>query len=433
MLTSRVADRAFWRGVLRARGWDVGRAAAGAMISCALVCGFGEATPVESDPGFVHRFSDGVWFIEWTDHDGQLSGRLQYMVVRGDLTVHADTEALRGMRSGAAVSLNIGPPDLRRPYAGALLGSTLVLTLPRDTSMALFSRSNPGTIERVVFRRATAEDYHRAIAALTARVDNVVRRQPAALAARHRRVVVANTGLQDALDAAASGIDQLRRAADFGPILDGFVEDWARMERDYATLRSDAAAQRLSCAQLRGSVVDGALAVDLHALLGIDDADVFATRRQRIRYQAVQLLRDIRTTRRAFAMLEEAVSQNFLGRPGPAFTHAQVRAAIAEAYRQIRVANDALFAAGWQKNYILAEARALFHDAEDFVAHTPCEPRRASGPPRPLGQKLAPAIGEHRDARGAGGTAGERHRKERTNLAPGRSSETHTGGSGYMR
>lgn len=326
---------------------------------------------VQNDPSFVHAFSDGVWFIQWTDRDGTLAGQLQSVAVQPDLTLRSINQALSGARKGADVTLNVGGTlggaPLGPVYTGRLRGSTLVLNISYPN----------GRVEAVVFQSGPVDDYNRAVAVLRKNVDKAIqeRQRAAERAARQHAVVLANQDLQRSIFAVHSAIDELRRDADFSTILDEFARDWARMQRDYEQLRKDASEQPLTCAQLHGTVtgdLEGSLLGDLQGPLMGDDKGPFAGRRQIVADDVSRLFKMMDVTEQAFDIVQTAVKQNTLGTPGPAFTEAEVRAVVAAGYRQVDDANAAVKTAETKKDRILADAQALYKQAKDYVASLTC-------------------------------------------------------------
>ncbi len=338
---------------------------------------------IPADPSFVHSFTDGVWFLQWTDRDGTLAGQMQSVVVRSDLTLQSNNQVLSGIRSGTDVTLNIGGTFLGAPlggvYTGRLRGSTLVLNIPLQN----------GSMETVVFQSGTVEDYNRAVAALRAQVDRAIqerqqeidranreRQREAELAARQHAVVLANQRLQGSMLAVQTAINLLRGTdTNFGPVLDRFSKDWARMQRDYATLQADASRQPLTCLQLHGQVTNdlyGTLTNDLYGSLTNDNAGTFTNHRLTVTNAISRLVGAIQETQEGFATLQVAVMHNTLGAPGPAFTEAQVQSMVAAGNQQVREANAAVSAAEVQKDHILADAQALYKKAKEFVASLTC-------------------------------------------------------------
>lgn len=330
------------------------------------------------DPSFVHVFSDGVWFLRWTESGGALSGQLQSVSVTPNLTLSSSNTSLSGVRSGVDVTLRLGGLLGNISYTGTLRGSTLVLNLPLQN----------GSMESIVFQPGTVDDYNSAVAKLRAQVGSAaVARQKAAdqaaaaqqlaadLAARQRAVVRANAQERDSMVTVQTTSAQLKSDTNFGPALDKFSTDWAQMQRDYATLQADAAERPLTCTQLQGPVaydLQGRHAYDLQGRLGYDSAGVFAYRSQVVTDAIASVVRAIQGTQQSFAILREAVAQNTAGTPGPTFNESQVQSVVAAAAQQVTDSNTAISAAEAAKDHILDEAKILYASAQDFVGHLTC-------------------------------------------------------------
>lgn len=326
-------------------------------------------TQADTDPSFIHAFSDGVWFLQWTESKGTLSGQLQSVFVQPDLTMHNNNQTLTGVHNGTDVTITLGGIFGSTAYTGSLRGSTLTLNIPMRN----------GTMQAVVFQSGTVADYNRAVAAFQAYVDAMIRdRQRAAdLAARQRAVVNANERVRVSLYDVQVVTRRLNQNTDFQTVLDSFAKHWAKMQRDYEHLQADAARQPLTCTQLYGPVssdLNGTLASDLYGPLASDNYGAFASRRLLVVNDISQLTKAERDTRQAFNDLQSAVARNPLGTPAPAYKQSQVESVLAVADQQVRDSAAALKAAEDQKNHILDDANALFKRAKEFVASLTCTP-----------------------------------------------------------
>jgi hypothetical protein len=102
--------------------------------------------------GYLYQgpFSDGgtgVSFIQWTEVNGQLSGRVTKAILQGD-AVQTDTTAFTGLHSGTSVTLN---------YAGLLSESGI---LDRNTLTMRVQDRSTGRLTPLVFLAATEQDYN---------------------------------------------------------------------------------------------------------------------------------------------------------------------------------------------------------------------------------------------------------------------------------
>src|SRR5713226_9206557 len=111
-----------------------------------------------SGPSYVAALPDAVWFVQWSDTKGFLTGRVQRAFVTADnpFVVQSEITQLAGRRSRAHIKLTFGEST----WKGTLKGGTLQLVIP--------SSSGPPT--KIVLNAGTVEDYDRAVMLLRQRV-----------------------------------------------------------------------------------------------------------------------------------------------------------------------------------------------------------------------------------------------------------------------
>lgn len=209
-------------------------------VSLATVAG-SPAGPAHAQAGAIRGFvgvaPDAVAFIQWTESRGYLSGQYQvvYVPERDPLTVESVNMPFTGVRSGASVSLTFSGFLSSTTWTGVLRGSTLTLALPgRD-----------GLLGTLVMKAGTAQDYNRAALALKQRVAHL-----AEMAARRRAVLDADQAFRRAYQRLANDSLELQRDTDFRKVLEAYAKIWATMQKNYETLRADAAKRPLDCYQL---------------------------------------------------------------------------------------------------------------------------------------------------------------------------------------
>jgi len=113
--------------------------------------------------GFLTIAADWVDFIQWTEVDGSLTGQIE-MVGRSiddPFTPISQSVPLSGVHNDPNVSLTLSEPfGSSSTLTGTLRGDTLTLVAPDES----------GYLQTTVFRRATVEDYNRAVAAFRAQL-----------------------------------------------------------------------------------------------------------------------------------------------------------------------------------------------------------------------------------------------------------------------
>jgi hypothetical protein len=208
-------------------------------------------TQSSDDPSYFAVFPDAVWFIQWTEARGSLSGQFQRVYVAGDKPLETQNENTQftGIRNGSDVSLKMGDLFSYATWTGTLKGSTLSLVIPDKN----------GFLSTVVLRAGTVEDYNRAALALRARIAQEAaaadreRQRLARIAAQRQTVTRADNAVVSALENLLSNIRDLAehsQASNFQSVLESYANNWTKMQADYETLKADAAKRPLDCYQL---------------------------------------------------------------------------------------------------------------------------------------------------------------------------------------
>ncbi len=270
------------------------------------------------DPIYSAVFRDGVWFLQWTESNGQLTGQFQRVFVTTDdpLVVKSENIPIVGVLSGSDLSLNLGGAYSSVTWTGILRGSTINLTVP----------SVGGLLTTVVLRASTAEDYNRAALAFRQRIAQQAalvereRQRQAIITAQRRTVTNASAALASALRRLAYRVNQLAHDTSFRNVLSDYPRHWAIMQEHYQKLKSDAAKQPFDCYQLSTVKYDlSTLEYDLSSIRY--DNESFNYVGKTVEDDAKRVVETIAEIQGALRNLQTAIASNVKKTPGTAIVY----------------------------------------------------------------------------------------------------------------
>ena len=273
------------------------------------------------DPSYFTVFPDGVWFIQWTDVQGSLSGQFQRVYVTSDnpLVVQSENTQFSGVRNGSDLSLKMGGFFPYATWTGTVRGATLSLTIP-DRS---------GLLATVVLRAGTVEDYNKAASSFRARIAQEAaaaererqrqaaiaeqeRQRLAMIAAQRQAVTQADDAVVSALRSLSYNVRQLAehsQTSNFQLVLKSYADHWAKMQADYEILKIHAEKRPFNCYQL--SVVKYDLSTLEYDLSSIRyDNSSFNYAGSPIANGLSEVARDISKAQTAMEQLQSAVLTN---------------------------------------------------------------------------------------------------------------------------
>lgn len=193
---------------------------------------------------WVGSTADLAVFIQWTEHQGQLSGQLQAAWLTATsgysakwdtwasmLKVESITRPFAGVRSGPNVTITHSGGN----WTGTIVRTNLQLIIPRQS----------GSLWKLVLTPGSVEEYNSAVSSLYAAAVAVNERNAVIAAVRARWQDLAQT-----VDALSGNVGAVRRASDFSDTLARYPEILRRMEELEAEIRAKAAVQSLTCSEL---------------------------------------------------------------------------------------------------------------------------------------------------------------------------------------
>jgi hypothetical protein len=172
------------------------------------------------------------------------------------LRVQTLNVAFTGIRNGQSVSITMTFSQLfatkTMTLTGTLRGNTLTLT----------ATGNNGLLDTFVMPGGTADDYNRALIAIQKRVAHLND-----LASQREAVFQAARAFGTARSRLSDDLDRLTSVTDLTSAFEAYRETLIEIQRDDATLRSDAAIQPFDCYQLGTVKYDlGTLEYDLGSI-----------------------------------------------------------------------------------------------------------------------------------------------------------------------
>jgi len=102
---------------------------------------------------YLSTSSTQIFFLQWTDNNGQLSGQLQevYISSTNPLQVQKVNESITGILSGSQISLSISMFGITKTITGSFTDSTLKLVVPNQN----------GQLDTMTLHSATVDDYNK--------------------------------------------------------------------------------------------------------------------------------------------------------------------------------------------------------------------------------------------------------------------------------
>ena len=299
------------------------------VLSLVAICGLPHLSLVArspvvqsvGDPSYFTVFPNGVWFIQWTDVQGTLTGQFQRVYVTSDnpLAVQSDNTQFSGVRNGSDLSLKLGGFFAYATWTGTVRGPTLSLAIP----------DRNGLLATVVLRAGTAEDYNKAASAFRVRIaqesaaEQRERERQAMIAEQERqrlaKIAAQRQAVTDADDAVVSALRRLsfniRQLAEnsqdsnFQPILKSYADRWGKMQTDYEILKVHAEKRPFDCYEL--SVVKYDLSTINYDMSSIRyDNSSFNSARTPIANGLYDMARNISKAQTAMEQLQSAISTN---------------------------------------------------------------------------------------------------------------------------
>lgn len=354
------------------------------IMSCfALVSCFGIGSP----DGYLATDTSSAYFIQFTETNNQLSGHIQGIGITNDVPPQTKTfsTAFTGIQSGSSVTITISVFGFSSSVTGTLYGNTLTLAIAQQD----------GHLKNETFNGASIQQYNQAVDAL----QNVVSQQDQQYAnsqataassqatvtsaqatqaaqqaeqqAEQQAVSDANSQLGSALNALKNDANTLSSFSETST-LNNYANNWQGMQKDYATEQKDAQAGCGNGNYNYGTVQYDAGTVDYDfGSIQYDDGSLnYDKNTYNSELSAVQS--DIQSVNNAWSSLQQAVANNTLGTPAPAYTSTDVNNALQGAKNVEKTAQGIWQSAQSNATQYDNEASSLKQQADALPASMHC-------------------------------------------------------------
>lgn len=346
------------------------------LLACTALAACGNASP----DGYLSQASTSVTFIQFTttgQNQQQMSGNITSVVENTNDNppdVKTSTTAFTGVENGSSLTLTISFFGISSSYKGTLNGDTLTLDLPQSD----------GSLQATAFVAASLQQYNQAVAALQKQVANqtqqynnaqatvtAVQSTAIALQQEQQAVQAANQQVENDLSTLQQDGNALAGFSESNT-LQGFAQDWKKMQNDYAT-EQQKAQQGCGPSNMNWAQVseDAAVVNEDEALIHENDAQFNDDKTQyNIDISAVQ--NDIQNVQNDWTQLQQAVANNPSGTPAALYSANDVQNAIGQGNAAIKTAQVPWGSAQSNVTQYDQEASALLKKAESLPNNMNC-------------------------------------------------------------
>ena len=189
--------------------------------------------------GYLAATDQGIMFIQFTEQQGHLSGRIQSVSVEeaGLKRIEAKDGSLTGVREGTNVSLCSAEFFEDSAVAGNLSDNSLSLALPQPN----------GTLATVEFKSATLQEYNKDVESLNEKIDHANGEARASQAANSsRREAELKGHAQGAYIFLNEQIKYLAATPQFDEAVSLFNDHWREMQAHEKLFREKAGSHPLT-------------------------------------------------------------------------------------------------------------------------------------------------------------------------------------------
>jgi hypothetical protein len=350
-------------------------------LPCIASCGF-FAPP----DGYLSKTPTSVYYLQFTEQSGQLSGHLQGIYETNTIPPSEQTMnyPFTGVHVNNSISLTLTEYFFfHETLTGTFDGSTVVLQIPQSD----------GYLTSETFGAASNDDYNAAVNTLrtqVTRADVLYQNQQAtatsvqdeqqatavALQATQQALQQQQQAVTDANQTLGNDITTLQN--DAGNLssfseqstLTGYANDWQTMQNDYAVEENDA---KQGCANGNGAQVGGDLAQvnGDKAQINGDDAQLQGDEAQ-YTGDVTPVQQDIEKVKADWKVLQQAVASNSSGEPVSAYNNNDVNKAIHQANSDLSAIHTTLTNAQSQAENYDQESSALVTQATTLDNNMGC-------------------------------------------------------------
>ncbi len=349
--------------------------------TCITSCGF-FAPP----DGYLSKTSTSVYYLQFTEQNGQLSGHLQgiYETTALPPGTQTVTAPFTGIHTGSSVTITLTMYlFFHTNITGTFNGNTIVLQFPQSN----------GYLASETFTGASNDDYNGAVSTLQAQVtraDVLYQNQQAtattlqdeqqatataaqatqiALQQQQQAVTDANQTLGNDFAGLTSDVNALTSFSEQSTLA-GYANDWQTMQKDYSVEVKDA---KQGCANNNGvQVSDDLVQVNDDKVQLNDDDTQLSDDQTQYTDDISPVQQDLTRVKADWQTLQQAVANNSSGEPASAYSSSDVQKAMNQANGALSTIHTTLTNAKGQAATYDQESAALVTQATTLSNNMGC-------------------------------------------------------------
>jgi hypothetical protein len=345
------------------------------------------STGTNNDTGYLYTSPTNILFVQWTNTNGQISGRLQdtYTSPATPNQIQQINQTFTGTQAGSSINFTLSMFGVTRTIAGTLNGSTLTLVVPTPD----------GQTSTIQLTAATVAQYDNAVNALEAQIQgtatisttetttsptgtptpNVIQVPtltgtplPTNPIVQQQAIAAANNALGSALYRLQIDTNLLGSSLNLGGLFSNYEANWQQMQQYYQQEQVDA--NNGCIAYNAAKYADGGVN---YYLAGIQSDDsTLSYIQQNINMNVTAIQQDMQLVQSAWQQLQDAVSAYTAGTPTASFSNQEVMQALQMAQNQVTSVQAQLKNAQTRATQYDNEANQLKQQADTLLNNMHC-------------------------------------------------------------
>lgn len=341
------------------------------------------STGTNNDTGYLYTSPTNILFVQWTNTNGQISGRLQdtYTSPATPNQIQQINQTFTGTQAGSSINFTLSMFGVTRTIAGTLNGSTLTLVVPTPD----------GQTSTIQLTAATVAQYDNAVNALEAQIQgaatisttspagtptpNVIQVPtltgtplPTNPMVQQQAIAAANNALGSALYRLQIDTNLLGSSLNLSGLFSNYEANWQQMQQYYQQEQVDA--NNGCIAYNAAKYADGGVN---YYLAGIQSDDsTLSYIQQNINMNVTAIQQDMQLVQSAWQQLQDAVSAYTAGTPTASFSNQEVMQALQMAQNQATSVQAQLKNAQTRATQYDNEANQLKQQADTLLNNMHC-------------------------------------------------------------
>lgn len=322
---------------------------------------------IAAPTSWVDVESNLVVYLQYTNHDGTLSGQWQEAYINNNQVQSFDT-ALTGYLNGSQISLSTSLLGFTTTLTGTVNGEAMTLVYPKTG----------GALATVTLHPGSVDDYNKDVRQLQANADATAiaianaEATATVIANEQQAVQYENNAVAHDLSQLQYNVNSLPSSSDFSFVLSDYASTWKQEQKDYQQVQTDAA-NGCGGTNYNYGVVQydvGVVQYDV-GVVQYDDGELTYTINVESN-AAKDVNSDIATLQADWQTLQQAVSANTTGIPTANYTQSDITNTVNAAQKQLQTSANALTSAKNQTSTYDAEAKQLYQQARSILNNMHC-------------------------------------------------------------